>query len=705
MSAKLVMLVDDKEENIYLLRTLLQGNGFEVSSACNGAEALEAARKNPPDLLVADILMPVMDGFALCREWRNDVKLKNIPFVFYTATYTDERDQEFAISIGADRFIVKPQEPDVLISMFREIISRGPRKDAGTVSAGRKSSKAAAEILTQQDESQYLKQYNEALIRKLELKMEQLEKINRRLERDIAARRQAEAALRESEARFRSLVDAAPEAIFVQSGGRFLFVNPATAKMLGADRTEDMIGQPLMDRIAPEWHQEVHDRIRYQVETGKPAPLMEQEYVRMDGSRIAVETTAVPVQYQGRQSHLVFVRDITERKIAEQEREKLQAQLAQAQKLESIGHLAGGIAHDFNNELSVIQGYAEIALLKVDASQPIFADLQEIKKASKRSADLTRQLLAFARKQTISPKMLDLNETIEGILKMLRRLIGEGIILTWTPGPDLWKLKMDPSQIDQILANLCVNARDAIADIGRITISTGNTALDKAYCSTHQGVAPGEYVLLSVADNGCGMTKDILAKIFDPFFTTKELGKGTGMGLATVYGIVKQNNGFISVASEPGKGTAFSIYLPRHIGTEEEIALEERREPVPGGSETILLMEDETSILNVTTAMLERVGYQVLPVSSPAQALSMAERHEGRIHLMITDVIIPEMNVKDLVKKIMALHPDMKILFMSGYTSDVIAHHGVLDEDVDFIQKPFSMDGLMAKVRETLDRR
>jgi PAS domain S-box-containing protein len=393
--------------------------------------------------------------------------------------------------------------------------------------------------------------------------------------------------------------------------------------------------------------------------------------------------------------------DITELKQAEVEKETLQAQLNQAQKIESVGHLAGGVAHDFNNMLSIILGYGNIILEKTQADDPLHECAQEIVDAGTRSASITRQLLAFARKQTIEPKVLDLNEIIEEMLKMLRRLIGEDIDLNWHPSA-VWPVYIDPSQLDQILANLCVNARDAITGVGKITIETETTTIDETYCSQHPGFTPGEFVLLSISDDGIGMDSDTVSRIFEPFFTTKEMGKGTGLGLATVYGIVKQNQGFINVYSEPGQGTTFRIYLPRH--TEQIIASEKKKEDVimHGRGETILVVEDEASILKLASRILTNLGYVVLTANSPQEAVKLAKEHDKTIDLLITDVIMPEMNGRDLADVLLALHINLKCLFMSGYTSTVIADKGVLEEGTHFIQKPFSARDLGAKVEEVL---
>jgi len=384
------------------------------------------------------------------------------------------------------------------------------------------------------------------------------------------------------------------------------------------------------------------------------------------------------------------------------EREQMEAQLLQAQKMEAVGRLAGGVAHDFNNMLNVILGYADLALMKLQPADPIHAHLREILNAGQRSADLTRQLLAFARKQTIAPRVLNLNDTVAGMLKMLMRLIGEDMDLLWKPSANLWPVKMDPAQIDQILANLVVNARDAIKGVGRITIETGRAEFDEAYCAVHAGFAPGRYVLLAVSDDGCGMDKDTLASLFEPFFTTKEVGKGTGLGLATVYGIVKQNGGFINVYSEPGKGTTFRIYLPRDESEQAVAGKAPASAKAFGGTETVLLVEDESALLTLATILLEELGYTVLAAATPNQGLRVAEQYAGKIHLLMTDVVMPEMNGRDLRKLLDVARPGIKCLFMSGYTANAIAHHGVLDEGVHFLQKPFSLQSLAVKLREAL---
>jgi signal transduction histidine kinase/HAMP domain-containing protein len=356
--------------------------------------------------------------------------------------------------------------------------------------------------------------------------------------------------------------------------------------------------------------------------------------------------------------------DITDAIHAGEDKDKLEAQLQQAQKMESIGRLAGGIAHDFNNLMTVILGRSELALMKLEPTDPLTGSFTEIYNAAVRSADLTRQLLAFARKQTIEPKVLDLNEAVSAMSKMMQRLIGENIQLAWLPANDLWNVHVDPSQIDQILANLCVNARDAIANVGKITIETGKTTFDQDFCAKNIGFVPGEYVLLAVSDNGCGMDRETITHIFEPFFTTKGVGKGTGLGLSTVYGVVKQNNGFINCYSEPGQGTTFRIYLPRYVGQPEK-SLHYGIGTVPKGrGETLLLVDDDPNIIDTATMMLGELNYTVLTADTPYEAIRVAMQHTGEIHLLVTDVIMPEMNGWDLAKKIQSTYPHLEFLFM-----------------------------------------
>ncbi|MBJ6800818.1 ATP-binding protein [Geomonas propionica] len=398
---------------------------------------------------------------------------------------------------------------------------------------------------------------------------------------------------------------------------------------------------------------------------------------------------------------VLVIRDVTEKAEIEAEKRGLAQQLAQSQKMEAVGQLAGGVAHDFNNMLGVIIGHAELALLRIDTSGEMRDRLKEILDAANRSADITRQLLAFSRQQHAEPKVLDLNETIARMLKMLHRLIGEDIDLSWSPGFNVSKIRIDPSQLDQVMANLCVNARDAIAGVGKIEIETQNVTLDLHDQARMTDLIPGDYVMLVVSDSGRGMTPEVMDRIFEPFYTTKELGRGTGLGLATVFGIVKQNSGNIEVVSEPGHGTTFRIYLPSVHEVAQEAKPEGER-PV-GGTETILVVEDEPAIMEIGTTILSQLGYTVYAAGSPEQAINIASDRSKEIDLLLTDIIMPGMNGRDLSERLLQSRPGLKCLFMSGYTADVIAERGKVDEDMCFLQKPFTMQTLAAKVREVLD--
>ena len=478
------------------------------------------------------------------------------------------------------------------------------------------------------------------------------------------------------------------------------YVNDALSRIYGYEEPQELLGKTWKvfynDKEKDRFEKEILPRLYSE---GKWRG--ESIGRKKDGSEFSQEVSLTVLNAGG---IIGVVRDISDRKRSEKENDDLQELLHQAQKMESVGRLAGGIAHDFNNMLGVIIGNTEMALAQTESSSPVHFRLKEIMNSARRSADLTRQLLAFARKQTIAPRVIDLNQTVEGMLKMLRQLLGEDIDLAWLPGKGPGHVRMDPSQIDQILANLCVNARDAISDVGRITIETGLAAFDNTYVAENANFIPGEYIMLAVSDNGHGMKREILDKVFEPFFTTKHVGKGTGLGLPMVYGIVKQNKGFINVYSEHGKGTTFRVYLPRHDSKADDMSRKADEKPPTPGYETILLVEDESMILDISRIILEKLGYTVLVASTPGEAIRLAEGYDGDIHLLLTDVVMPDMNCRDMAECILKLRPGLRCLFMSGYTADVIGHQGVLDEDVCFIQKPFSLKDLAAKVREALGR-
>ncbi len=644
-----VMVVDDDPAARLLISTALKKCGFEVVEASDGREALERFDLETPDMVLLDVFMPGMDGFEACRAMRRKSNgLGSVPIVMVTGA--EELDSiKRAYEAGATDFITKPINWLILIQRVRCILRAGQA---------------------------------------------------------MAESKRAGDALREREAQLRKIIDLVPHRIFVKDfDGKYLLVNQAAADIYNTS-VQDLTGknQSHFHPDADQLRSMLQDD-REVMEKGQTKVLDRESFTDSQGRLHFFQTTKVPFHVADNkvQAVLGIAVDVTERKQAENERKKLQAQLIQAQKMEAVGRLAGGVAHDFNNMLGVILGHTELVLNRISPEDPLYLDLQEIHKAGERSADLTRQLLAFARKQSVNPKVLQLNDTVPSMIKMLRRLIGEDIDLIWKPGYDLWDVRIDPSQVDQVLANLAINARDAIAGAGKITIETSNISLDDATFANHEEFVPGQYVLLAVSDDGEGMLREVREHIFEPFFSTKELGKGTGLGLATVYGIVKQNQGFVYAYSEPGQGATFKVYLPRFKG--EAVKLESKVSPgaSPLGNETVLLVEDEPAVMSLGEKILARLGYTVVTAGTPEAAIGVVEEHEGKIQLLITDVIMPGMNGKELADRLTAAQPDLKCLFMSGYTEHAITQMSVLGQEVHFIQKPFSVKEIAQKVREVLD--
>ena len=513
-----------------------------------------------------------------------------------------------------------------------------------------------------------------------------------------------QASLSQSEERYRDYFENAKDAIYVHDlTGHYIMVNKAGEELIGYSRDE-ILQMRISDVVPRHYLDQIHTRLKEKL-ADHSLTIYECEAIRKDGSRVPIEVSSrliyengVPVAVQG------SARDITERKRAEEALRASQLQLQQSQKLEAIGQLAGGVAHDFNNMLTAIMGYTDLSLRRVGLENPIRRNLEETKKAAERAASLVRQLLAFSRKQILEPKVLDLNEVVKDMQKMLTRLIGENIKLATRLETDLGSVKADPCQVEQIIVNLVVNARDAMPRGGRVTIETANISLDAQTAAKHVAVIPGEYVMLAVSDTGNGMDQETQARIFEPFFTTKEVGKGTGLGLSTVYGIVKQSGGNIWVYSEPGFGTVFKVYLPRiDDATANNIAKQAQESNAPRGTETILLVEDEDVVRGLTRKILMQAGYNVLDARSGDEAIRLCATHAGPIDLLLTDVVMPEVSGKEVADRLLELRPSIHVLYMSGYTDEAIVQHGVLDANVKFIQKPFTWVGLTRKVREVLN--
>jgi PAS domain S-box-containing protein len=510
----------------------------------------------------------------------------------------------------------------------------------------------------------------------------------------VEALHRSESELLASEERYSQLVELAPVGIAVYVDGKFVFLNRTGATMLGAERPDELLGRSVLDLVQPADQAKIEGR-KHLVEAGEKVPPALIRALRLDGAEAFLEAASIPITYRGQPAIQTVFRDVTAKL-------QLEEQFRQAQKMEAIGQLAGGVAHDFNNLLGVIIGYSDLMLGTVPADDPDCERIEKIRNAGEAAASLTRQLLAFSRRQVLEPRVLDLNKVVDETHSMLRRVIGENIEIRTRLGSGLGRIHVDPVQLEQVILNLAINARDAMPEGGRLTIETSNAEMDEAYARKHPVVQPGSFVLLTVSDTGVGMDKETLARVFEPFFTTKERGKGTGLGLSTVYGIVKQSGGFVWAYSEPGQGATFKVYLPRvdQLTTASSLphAQVEAR-----GSETILLVEDEEPLREMIREMLEGAGYAIVSAGTPEEALRLAERYSSRLDLLLTDVILPGMSGRELAEAVLRMKHGVRVLFMSGYADDIIGRHGVLDPEFGFLEKPFHGDELRRKVRDLLD--
>jgi len=526
----------------------------------------------------------------------------------------------------------------------------------------------------------------------------QLKRLLPAIERELREAK-ARATLRATEASYETLVEHAPVGIYRSSpDGRFLSVNAAVVRILGYDSAADVLGLDIARDVYADAaeRQRLVERDTY---SDRQYDNVEATWKRRDGRLLTVQLSVRAVRNAaGRVEYYeTFVRDVTDQR-------RLQQQVLQSQKLEAVGRLAGGIAHDFNNLLTVITSYSDLLLEDLAPGDAKRDDLEQVRKAADGAAALTRQLLAFSRQQVVEPRVVSLNTVVEGLHKILRRVIGEDVELTTTLAPDLGAVRADVGQLEQVLMNLAVNARDAMPTGGRLTIETANVEHDPDYARDQDAAAVRRFAMLAVSDTGCGMDEATKAKIFEPFFTTKEPGKGTGLGLATVYGIVQQAGGFIWVYSEPGHGTSFKIYLPQ-VDATAEVAAAATGARAPRGTETVLLVEDAAAVRAVTKQVLERQGYTVVEAPDGEAAVRLAQRHRGPIHLLLTDVVMPRVSGRELAEQLARVRPDTRVLYASGYTDDSVVRHGILESGTAYLQKPFSPESLARKVREVLDGR
>ena len=714
------LLIDDNRDNLTSLRAVLSDAlpGCALATALDGPQGIALARAKDPDVILLDIIMPGMDGFEVCRRLKAEECVRDIPVIFLTALGTDRASRIKALAVGGDGFLTKPPDEQELVAQLRAMVKVKAVNRLQQLERQELTAQVAARTRELEAELAERSRVEEKLLQQTAVTAS----INRVLQGALQADTVAEVAricLSEAEAltgsRFGwigevnssgrldtvALSDPGWEACRMPEGSAIALQDMTIRGLFGVVLKT---GRSLLTN-APDAHPD-----RMGLPPGHPkltavlsVPLAQNErtvgvltlgnkpggYAQEDLKALEVLSVACAAALQ--------------RKHAEASREQLQEQLRVSQKLEAIGSLAGGVAHDFNNLLTVILANTTFALESLTGDDAVRDDLSQVMDAAERAASLTRQLLAFSRKQVLQPVPLDLNQAVAGIDKMLRRLIGEDIELVLDLAPDIGLTLADPAQIGQVLMNLAVNARDAMPEGGKLTISTAIAELDE-HAARRIGTEPGINVLLTVTDTGCGMNEDTLKRVFDPFFTTKVDGKGTGLGLSTVYGIVKQSSGHVRGRSKLGKGTTFELYLrPMPPAAAKTVTGSVRASACSSGNETILVVEDEPALRKVASRTLEAAGYTVLIAADGEEARRVMAEHAGEIHLLLTDVIMPRMSGSALAQELSKAYPALKVLYMSGYTDNAIARHGVLDAGTEFLAKPFSLSELARKVREVLD--
>jgi len=706
-----ILIVDDNVSNLEVIGACLSRQGFQVMVALNGEAGLELARNNQPDLIILDVLLPAINGFETCRRLKADQRTNTIPVIF-TTIMTNVEDKLTGFAAGGVDYITKPFHAEEILARVGTHLRI--RHLTRSLEQRNTQLQTAQELLHQQNEQLQatqaaLRQVNAELEQRVAERTAELVQANADLQEQISERKRAEAALLAERNLLRTLIDHLPDCIYVKDlQSRFVLANRALLDQLGLSSTEQVLGKSDADFFRSDMAAQFAADERAIIEAGV-ARLNHEEYVvnPHSGASRWIVSSKVPVRdAPGQIVALVGMwHDITEHK-------SLQAQLLQAQKMESVGRLAGGIAHDFNNLLTAIVGYTELALATLPPENLLHDDLQAILNATERATALTRQLLAFARKQVLAPQVFDLNTLILNLDKLLRRLIGEDVELVVQEAPGAALVKADPHQIEQVLLNLALNARDAMPDGGRLQIEIANVMWEQIEIANvmweqaaHEQPTQASqvaYVMLAVNDTGGGMPPEVQAHLFEPFFTTKEVGKGTGLGLATVYGIVQQHGGQIEVSSQVGHGTSVKVYLPR---TSE--AADFRREraaarSLPGGSETILVVEDEQMVRRVATRVLLQLGYNVLEAAEGMEALRVAQRHGGTIDLLLSDMVMPQMNGNLLAERLRVLYPRLKVIFISGYSDTMIGQQRLLEWKEALLQKPFTPALLARTVRDVL---
>jgi len=712
-----VLIVEDNVNALKLLRYTFEHYDCTVIEAQDGQEGLDLAARHHPDVIISDALMPRMDGFQLLRALKANPELKSIPFIFYSSTYTGDKEAELALSLGAEAFVAKPAEPEVLWE-----------KTCAIMKAWDERRRTPAHPSIDESDEQYLREYSRVVAAKLEEKVleleealalrtqaeEQLRGLNAELTREIAERKRVEATLKEQEQELATIFENAPFVMLLLDGERKVRrVNGLACSLTGLS-VGDMIDRRTGDAL----------RCLHALDTNGGCgfgPNCQTCAIRLaavdtfeSGKSHQQEEAGITVSVDGKEQTTLFLLSTIRVTVGNQpmvllslqditEHRKLEEQLRQAQKMESIGTLAGGIAHDFNNILTVIKGYGQMSLLCMPPDAPLRANIEQMLSAAERASHLTRDLLLFSRKQICDKKSADLNEIIKNVEKFLVRVIGEDIACTTLLADGTMPVFADAHQIEQVLVNLATNARDAMPKGGAFVVATERIMLDDAFVALHGYGSPGMYAMIAVTDTGSGMAEETRQHIFDPFFTTKEVGKGTGLGMAVVYGIIKQHDGYINVYSEPGQGTTFRIYLPT-ISTvaDAEVLKPEAERPVRG-TETILFAEDDEAVRRLTVSILQDFGYKVIVAVDGEDAVRTFMKNRDRIKLLLFDLVMPKKTGKEAYDEIRAIQPDIKVIFSSGYAPEIIQQKEMVDSNVSITCKPFSPTDLLKKVRSVLD--
>ncbi len=701
-TAHRILVAEDSPTQAERLRLLFEEQGYSVQLVASGHEGLEKVRSGHPHLIISDVVMPGMDGYAFCHAVKSHEGTRKIPFILFTER-RGPADIIQGFLQGADNFIPKSSPDDYLLERVRRIFEQLEHRQKGQLSVDILVRVGGRQISVSADKQQMF----ELLIATLEEtgrindELQEAQRLLRQhaqlLEAKVEDRTRE---LRESQEQYRLLFDRNPQPMWVYDDDTlaFLAVNDAAVRHYGYS-LDEFLAMTVRD-IRPPDEVPILEEFAARHKGSRDLDALHSTRVwkhrKKDGSLIDVEIAGSPLEFRGRQAWLTLATDVTDKR-------RLEAQLLQSQKMESVGRLAGGVAHDFNNLLGVITGYGDLLQRDIGPRHPSFGRVEEIRKAAERAAALTRQLLAFSRKQVLEPRVLDLNAIVSDIEKMLHRIIGEDVQLITVFGESLGRVEADPGQMEQVIVNLAVNARDAMPRGGKLIIETRNVDLDEAYARRRPDARSGPHVMLAISDTGHGMSAETLSHMFEPFFTTKEKGKGTGLGLAMVYGIVRQSGGHVTAYSELGRGTTFKVYLPRFEAQEETVPDAKATGPPPSGTETILLIEDEASLRLMIREILASAGFEVLEGPTPEEGMAAARDHPGPIHMVLTDVVLPRMSGRQVAEALQSSRPEARVLFMSGYTDDAISHHGILDAGVHFLQKPFTTDALLRKVREVLD--